>query len=573
MKFCRVSIEEGGRRRGRDAVPPRVRRGLGRPLLLAGFGLATLVGGAWAAEEGFRRLAPGVLTLVPGDLSTDEAVPRGPLLEITEGLEDLAWDPQRVSVSTTLVSLGDRLEYPRDIWCLEFAFKPPRRMVVEVPAPDQRMRRTTVWYLVYRVRNTGGRRVLVGQDDSGKPDPSRRAVETFEKPIRFLPHFVLESREGLSQDEGLVRYRGYLDRLMPAAMDAIRRREDPARTFLDSAAMAATEIQPGEERWGVATWEGVDPRIDYFSIYVRGLTNATRWRKKPGSTIGPEDPPGGKMEQTLESLRLDFWRPGEAAGEEDIQIGFRGMFERMALGGSILAAVNWPDYAQTSPAVGLRRMGLDWSDAGLQEPVGQGGATSYLPVATLLAKLADIADTTVRNRAAREVFGDFGVEGIGQLAREAGGQAADQRDADRRAALEPMGLAPEDFTTAPLASLAKALRSIDDSPDPQRRQQRAEAVFGQAASRLGWLRQAAVQARILAAIDATVADRAELARLDARGAFEAMAEAVDEAPEAERPRLLVGLFGPLGPELFSQARAVHEGVAYSWDHRYEYSQE
>lgn len=528
---------------------------------------------AVAADQGFRELAPGVLTVVQPDLSADEAVPRGPLLEITEGLKDLDWVPQRVSPSSTLVARGGRLEYPRDVWCLEFAFKAPRRMAVEVPAPDGRMRRTTVWYLVYRVRNTGGRRVLIGEDAEGSPDPSQRVVETFEKPIRFLPHFVLESREGLSQGEGLVKYRGYLDRLMPAAMAAIRRVEDPARTFLDSAAMAATDIQPGEERWGVATWEGIDPRIDYFSIYVRGLTNATRWRKQPGSSIGPSDPPGAKMEETLESLRLDFWRPGEAGGLEDIQIGYRGMFERMALGGSILAAVNWPDYAKTRPAVGLRRMALSWNDPGLQEPAGQGAATSYLPVATVLNTLAGMADSAARNQAARELFGDLGLEGIADLVEEAGGDLPEPRDRERRGALEAMRLAPEDFLRQPLESLAQAVRGIDDAPDPTTRQRRAAAIFGEASGRLDWLRQSVIKGRVLATIDSTSADPVSLARLDARGAFEAIARAVDDAAEADRPGILVGLFGPLGPELFAEARAVHEGVFYSWDHRYEYAPE
>jgi hypothetical protein len=547
-----------------------------QPLLAAAVLLSGWAGGPTAtatAEDGFRTLAPGVLTVVPPDRSADEAVTRGPLLEITEGLKDLRWTPARVAASTTLTAQAGRLEYPRDIWCLEFSFKAPRRMVVEVPAPDGRMRKATVWYLVYRVRNVGGRRVLVGENDDGEPDPTQRTVEEFQEPVRFLPHFVLESREGLSSEEGLVTYRGYLDRLMPAAMDAIRRREDPARTFLDSAAMAATEIQPGEERWGVATWEGIDPRIDYFSIFVRGLTNATRWRKKPGSVIGPNDPPGSKMEQTLESLRLDFWRPGEADGDEDIQIGYRGMFERMALGGSILKAVNWPEYARCQPAVGLRRAGLAWSDPGLQEPVGQGAATSYLPVATVLTALDDMADSAVRNMAAREMFGDFGVEAIGQLVVEAGGQVSEPRDRERRAALEPMGLAPEDFSRRPLQALAGAIRGLDDSADLATRRRRAAAVFGEAAGRLDWLRQSAIQARVLATLDVTAADPAALGRLDARDAFEAVADAVDDAKEEDRPRILVGLFGPLGPELFSQARAVHEGVYFSWGHRYEYAQE
>ena len=55
-------------------------------------------------------------------------------------------------------------------------------------------------------------------------DRTELTVETFERPIRFMPHFVLESREALSIDEGIASYRGYLDRLVPAAMPVIRQR-------------------------------------------------------------------------------------------------------------------------------------------------------------------------------------------------------------------------------------------------------------------------------------------------------------------------------------------------------------
>ena len=76
------------------------------------------------------------------------------------------------------------------------------------------MRRKKIWYLVYRVRNTGGRRTVI---DPG--DRTQRTTESFEAPVRFVPHFVLESIEGLAHPEGAVHYRGYLDRVIPEAID------------------------------------------------------------------------------------------------------------------------------------------------------------------------------------------------------------------------------------------------------------------------------------------------------------------------------------------------------------------
>jgi hypothetical protein len=521
------------------------------------------------SPKGFRVLAPGTVIVIPADASLENAIQRSSLVEVTKGQQALAWEPKRAAPNTTFVELAQRLEYPRDIWCLEFAFKPPRRIEIDIPASGDQMRRATVWYLAYRVKNVGGRRLVLGKNAEGQPDPAQRLVETFEKPVRFLPHFVLESREALADEEGLVSYHAYLDRLVPSAMDAIRQREDPARQFLDSAAMAASDIQPGEERWGVAIWEAVDPRIDYFSIYVRGLTNAIRWRQRPGSVIGPDDPPGRSIEQALESLRLDFWRPGDAARKEAIHIGYRGMFERMKLGGEVLAALSWPDQVQAEPVTGLARLKLAWDSPGLVEPAGDGPGTSLAPLATVFTSLAGVTDAAIRSQAARALFGDVGVEAIEDLARAAAGPADGARDATRRGALAPLGLTPEAIAAKPLDSLAKIARNLDDAPDLATRQARAAMIFGAAAPRLAWLRRAVETARALAALGATEADPATLARLDAREAFEAVAAAIDSAPQERRDQIVAAMFGPRGPELFAEALAVNEGIDHSWVFRYE----
>jgi hypothetical protein len=62
--------------------------------------------------------------------------------------------------------------------------------------------------------------------------------------------------------------------------------------------------------WGVATWADVDPRIDFFSVYVGGLTNAYRWEDAAGG-YKPGDPPGRGREFARKMLQLNFWRPGD----------------------------------------------------------------------------------------------------------------------------------------------------------------------------------------------------------------------------------------------------------------------
>ncbi len=540
-----------------------------RPLAILGLGVwLTACAMSARADDGFRPLAPGVLTVIPTDTALDDPLQRGSLVEITEGLAAIQWVPQRAATNTTLVSRGGRVEYPRDIWCLEFAFKPPRTIAVDIPTGDAKMRRMSVTYLVYRVKNVGGRRVETRRHEApGEVDPVERVMERFEKPLRFLPQFILETREGLGDGEGISTYRAYLDRLVPSAMDAIRLREDPARPLLDSAAISATEIAPGEERWGVAIWEAIDPRIDYFSIYIRGLTNAIRWRQRAGTQIGPDDPPGKHIQQTLKSLRLDFWRPGDAAGEK-MAVGFRGMFERMVLGGRVLAAIGWPGHSSSKPQIGLQRLGIAWDDPRLREPAGAGG-TSLLPLMAILDSLGKVNDVDLRSQAARDLFGDVGLQAIETLAKAAAGPVDADRDRQRRQAMQPLGLAPAQVEAKPLESLAKIVRSLESMPDLASRRVAAMQFFGEAAPRLEWLERAVVTARALAALDATEADPVEIGRMDARHAFQATSDAIGAAAEGEQDKLAEALFGPEGPVLLGEARAMHEGETHSWGFRYE----
>jgi hypothetical protein len=555
---------------------------------------------ATAAEpSGFRRLAPGVLTVIAADKSTDDVLQRADLLEITKGQADLAWTPKMAPANTTFVERGRGREYPRDVWCLEFAFKAPRMLDIDVPAAESRMQRKRIWYLVYRVKNVGGRRVLMGEGEGGVADPAKRRVEAFEKPVRFVPQFVLESLEPVEDSEGLASYRAYLDRLVPSAMEAIRVREDAKRQFLDSVEMSVGEIAPGEERWGVAIWEDVDPRIDFFSIYVRGLTNAVRWRQRPGSVIKADDPPGSDMEETLEALRLDFWRPGDQreAGDREMSVGFAGMFERMALGGRLIAALGWPAHAKARPLDGLDALGLRWSD--LLEPDAGGGGASLIPLEVVLRRAADVPPPTDPIAALRGVFGDLGLVSIEELAAAAAGPVDPDRDRRRRAVLDAVGLTPEKVGSEPLASLATIVRTLEEKPDLAARRAAAIEIFGPAARRIEWLAEAVAKARALATLRAIDVNRDAVIGGDALVAFDAFRPAIDGLDEQERKRLLEGMaeddprraatlalpdkprqqavdtlvlqgiFGARGPQLYAAAVAMNEGIDHAWVFRYE----
>jgi hypothetical protein len=250
-----------------------------------------------------RPLAAGVLTTIPPSFSPEDTVSTHDVVEIRAN-PALQWEPEYLTASKTLYGMADDVKFRRDIWCLEFSFKPLRMIEVDVPLAQRKL----VWYLVYRVRNTG--QVL-------RPVQSKGGVYTAQLtkdgPIHFLPQFVLESQDRLPTGEHTAI--AYLDRVIPAAVTAIERRERLSGQLLNSIEMAEQPIPSSGERaglgvWGVATWTDVDPRIDFFSVYVGGLTNAYRWRDAPGG-YRPGDMPGKGRTFARKMLQLNFWRPGD----------------------------------------------------------------------------------------------------------------------------------------------------------------------------------------------------------------------------------------------------------------------
>jgi hypothetical protein len=171
---------------------------------------------------------------------------------------------------------------------------------VDIPQASGRMQRKLVWYMIYQVRNKG-------QHLSPRPQPDGTVtIEPVDREVRFFPQFVLESHE---------YKKAYLDRILPTAIAAIQQKEDPNRKLLNSVEIGSQLVPLSTELvdkgvWGVATWEDVEPRIDTFSIYVEGLTNAYKWVDTPG-TVKPGSPPMTGRTLLQKNLMLNFWRPGD----------------------------------------------------------------------------------------------------------------------------------------------------------------------------------------------------------------------------------------------------------------------
>jgi hypothetical protein len=253
---------------------------------------AGATGSAAVVERPYRRLAPGVMKSVDPELYEEETVSRHSIVEL------LAVEPS--------LEQAKEIRFRREIWYLEFQFKPVRMIKVDLPQADGRMRRKLIWYLVYSVTNPG--KVMPSAEG---PD-GKFQLQDSEEPILFVPVFRLYSHEF---------GKWYQDRVIPLALGPIATREDPKRKFYNSVEMATRPIEPGETVWGVTTWLDVDPRIDRFSIYVNGLTNAYRWQDTPGA-YKPGDPLGKGRSFVRKALKLNFWRPGDEIDEHEREIRY-----------------------------------------------------------------------------------------------------------------------------------------------------------------------------------------------------------------------------------------------------------
>ncbi|MGE3242418.1 MAG: hypothetical protein AB7I57_15190 [Pirellulales bacterium] len=273
---------------------------------------------AFAQAPSSREFAPGVLTTIAPDFEPGETVSTHDIVEVRAN-NDAKWQPELMTESRTLYGMAEGVKFRRDVSCLEFSFKPLRMIRVPVAGPNGTVEEKLVWYMVYAVRNTG---------EVMKPVEGKDGVFTTEMgkggPLRFVPSFVLESHDLTADGQPIEK--AYLDRILPAAIAQIRARETRGQTLLNSAEMAQQVLPPSDGRtdnrvWGVATWTDVDPRIDFFSVYVGGLTNAYQW-EDPAGAFKAGDKPGTGREFARKTLQLNFWRPGDEHLQDEREVRF-----------------------------------------------------------------------------------------------------------------------------------------------------------------------------------------------------------------------------------------------------------
>ena len=249
-----------------------------------------------------RKLVPGVITTIR-DVAIDDSTLDAPreFSELLSVLQPQAWKPNNNPESQTLLEMAKSVTFQREVRSLEIGFKSLR--LIRVGGQD-------IWYFVYFVRNNGDIRTPTGETRSLE-------LTTSAKPIRFVPTFVLQAQD--------VK-KAYRDRIRPDAVQMIAAKERVDGQLHDSRMMSQRLIEPStptidHKVWGVATWDNVDPRADFVSVFVQGLTNAYRWQP-PAAGYDAGDQLSEQDRVQTKTLQLNFWRAGDEEQLNDREIEY-----------------------------------------------------------------------------------------------------------------------------------------------------------------------------------------------------------------------------------------------------------
>ncbi len=251
------------------------------------------------------QFAPGVVTVIPPASDPKETFD-GPLTltGLLEAYPEIEWGgsdfpesaPYYDPRSRTLVEMAKQAILRREIYSFEFSFKPLRQIYIDVPRPDGRLQRKLIWYMVYRIRYRGGDLRPAADDVNGQPIYNRIEAVSYES-RRFFPMLVLRDH---------ATDKKFVDRILPTAKERIAVREQITAPLYNTVEISHIPVPQSSDDaapgvWGVATWEDVDPSLDFFTISVFGLTNAFE-----------QDGLAADSPYRRKALELNFYRPGDS---------------------------------------------------------------------------------------------------------------------------------------------------------------------------------------------------------------------------------------------------------------------
>ncbi|QDU81428.1 hypothetical protein Pla110_31690 [Polystyrenella longa] len=189
------------------------------------------------------------------------------------------------------------IDQQEDLWILDVAFKPMRMIPLQMTNPKTgEKERQTVWYLVYKIRNTPVDRPADAANQVPINIEDDRRIGNI-----FVPEFELVTHDN-------DQTRSYRDVIHPEAVALIAKRE---RLPLKSSIAISGDlgkVGTDEFQYGVAIWTDVDPNTDFFTLYVSGFSSAYR--------INPEN----KVLQKR-TIVMEYARPGDEY--EEVEREFR----------------------------------------------------------------------------------------------------------------------------------------------------------------------------------------------------------------------------------------------------------
>ena len=260
-----------------------------------------------------RSLAPGVLHVFPSQIEARDSFSFPMAMP---GLDPKEYAGNFSSKVQSLHGQTRDVIFFRNVWQYEFATLGLRQIRLAFRAADGSTVNKHYWYMVYRVRDFGKSLSYEQVKQSAvfeyvKHELKIDAAKTQRDltPQRFNPQ--LELRGWVADASGAYEQVSYRDQYLPLVAKEIQKLEDPARRLFDKleigdveVPLAQNESDPGV--WGVAVWEGVNPHVNYVSVFVRGITNAYRLVVAADKKIG----------LVHKTLQLNYWRPGDSAEQE-----------------------------------------------------------------------------------------------------------------------------------------------------------------------------------------------------------------------------------------------------------------
>jgi hypothetical protein len=167
------------------------------------------------------------------------------------------------------------------VWVLDFVFKAPRLIEVDVPGRGRRI----CWYMWYQVTNNTN------------------------EPHFFVPEFEIVTHDNPKNPV-------FRDQVLPTVQDAISKYEDPTGTYrIKNSVTIAAEPIPANKKdanpyrtTGVAIWDDIDPDSNNYSVFVTGLSNG--WSKDDNGVY------------RRKTLQLNFKKIGDRFDQDSREIKF-----------------------------------------------------------------------------------------------------------------------------------------------------------------------------------------------------------------------------------------------------------